>query len=112
MPFIVPISTHDGGTTQAAALTVVAQEGAASTGPFTSLTGTSASFSYTTDADSRAVVTDVYRPKDRYVRASITRATTDEASVGAVIAVQYGAAEQAVSHGSDVTVAYTQSPST
>ena len=110
--FIVPISTHDGGTTQPALASVTLQEGPASTGPFNALSGSSASFTYTTDADSRVLVSDVYRPKDRYVRASVVRATTDQASIGPIVAAQYGAAKQAVSHGSDISIAYTQSPST
>lgn len=43
-----------------------------------------------TDADSKAIVVDLYKPAMRYVFASLTRATQN-AVIGGVIAIQYQA---------------------
>lgn len=43
-----------------------------------------------TDADSKVLAVDVYKPTLRYVFASLTR-TTQDAIVGGIIAIQYGA---------------------
>jgi hypothetical protein len=43
-----------------------------------------------TDADSKALMVDVYKPTKRYVFASLTRADQN-AVVGGIIAIQYGA---------------------
>lgn len=43
-----------------------------------------------TDSDSKVIMVDVYKPPLRYVFGSLTR-TTQDAIVGGIIAIQYGA---------------------
>lgn len=53
------------------------------------------------DADSKALVVDVYKPTLRYVFAELTR-TTANAVVGGIIAIQYGASNKPTSHDASV----------
>lgn len=53
------------------------------------------------DADSKAIVVDVYRPTLRYVFGSLTR-TAQNAVVGTILAIQYGAHNKPTSQ--DATV--------
>lgn len=53
------------------------------------------------DADSKALVVDVYRPTLRYVFAELTR-TTANAVVGGIIAIQYSAANKPTSQAASV----------
>lgn len=53
------------------------------------------------DADSKAIVVDVYQPTLRYVFAELAR-TTQNAVVGGIIAIQYGAAAKPTSHDASV----------
>ncbi len=53
------------------------------------------------DADSKAIVVDVYKPTLRYVFAELAR-TTQNAVVGGIIAIQYGAAAKPTSHDASV----------
>lgn len=53
------------------------------------------------DADSKALVVDVYKPTLRYVFAELTR-TTANAVVGGIIAIQYQAANKPTSHAASV----------
>lgn len=53
------------------------------------------------DADSKALVVDVYRPTLRYVFAELTR-TTANAVVGGIIAIQYSAANKPTTQAASV----------
>lgn len=53
------------------------------------------------DADSKALVVDVYRPPLRYVFAELTR-TTANAVVGGIIAIQYSAANKPTTQAASV----------
>lgn len=53
------------------------------------------------DADSKALVVDVYRPTLRYVFAELTR-TTANAVVGGIVAIQYSAANKPTSQAASV----------
>jgi hypothetical protein len=53
------------------------------------------------DADSKALMVDVYKPTLRYVFASLTRADQN-AVVGGVIAIQYGAANKPTTQSASV----------
>lgn len=107
--FYVPVSTHTAAGTVAATFS----EGA-STSAFNTLTATSANMTGTTDADSRVMVVDIYRPKDRYVRTTITRATQNT-SIGPIVAELYGASKMAITQSTGDGIIDTdtvQSPST
>jgi len=54
-----------------------------------------------TDADSKVIMVDVYKPTLRYMFASLTR-TTANAVVGGIIAIQYGAHNKPTSHDASV----------
>lgn len=62
---------------------------------------TSAFTAAAADADSKALVVDVYKPTLRYVFASLTR-TAQNAVVGGIIAIQYGASNKPTSHDASV----------
>lgn len=82
--FLVPF----GAITTGAVTSVVAQQNSAnSTSGMASLSGTSVTVA--DSADNKLVVIDVNRPKERYVRCLVDRATQD-AVVGGIIAVLYG----------------------
>jgi hypothetical protein len=53
------------------------------------------------DADSKALMVDIYKPTLRYVFASLTRADQN-AVVGGVIAIQYGAANKPTTQSASV----------
>lgn len=53
------------------------------------------------DADSKVLLVDVYQPPLRYVFASLTR-TTQNAVIGGIIAIQYGARAKPTSHDASV----------
>jgi hypothetical protein len=53
------------------------------------------------DADSKALVVDVYKPTLRYQFASLTR-TTQDAIVGGIIAIQYTAEYRPTTHDASV----------
>lgn len=53
------------------------------------------------DADSKALVVDVYKPTLRYVFAELAR-TTQNAIVGGIIAIQYQASNKPTSHDASV----------
>lgn len=53
------------------------------------------------DADSKALVVDVFKPTLRYVFAELTRATAN-AVVGGIIAIQYQASNKPTSHAASV----------
>jgi len=53
------------------------------------------------DADSKVIMVDVYKPTLRYVFGSLTR-TTQNAVVGGIIAIQYGAGAKPTSQDASV----------
>ncbi len=53
------------------------------------------------DADSKVLMVDVYKPTLQYAFASLTR-TAQNAVVGAIIAIQYGAHNKPTSHDASV----------
>lgn len=57
-----------------------------------------------TDADSKVLMVDVYKPTLRYVFASLTRTAAD-AVVGGIIAIQYGATSKPTSQAASVIAA-------
>lgn len=83
-----------GDVTSGSVLTLAAQQNTAnSASGMATLAGSATFTAGATDADSKALVLDVYRPRERYVRAYLTR-TTQDAIVGGVIAIQYGATKK------------------
>ncbi len=67
---------------------------------------TSAFTADATSADSKALVVDVYQPPLRYMFASLTR-TTQDAIIGGIIAIQYGARSRPTAqHASVIASAY------
>lgn len=79
-----------GDVTTGCVLTLTAKGNSAnSTSSPTPVTQGSATFTAgDTDADSKALIVDVYEPQLRYMFASLTR-TTANAAVGGIIAIQY-----------------------
>jgi hypothetical protein len=68
----------------------------------TSHTGAAATFTAgASDADSKALITDLYKPLQQYVFANLTR-TTQNAVVGGIIAIQYSAGSRPTSHDASV----------
>lgn len=53
------------------------------------------------DADSKLLIVDVYKPPLRYVFGSLTR-TTQDAIVGGIVAIQYGAHNKPTSQAASV----------
>jgi hypothetical protein len=54
-----------------------------------------------TSADSKALVVDIFKPKQRYVFASLTRTAAD-AVIGGIIAIQYKAKKKPTAHAASV----------
>lgn len=83
-----------GDVTSGSVLTLVAQQNTAnSTSGMATVSGSATFTAGASDADSKVLALDVYRPRERYVRAYLTR-TTQDAVVGGVIAIQYGAGKR------------------
>lgn len=82
--FIVDLAT----VVDASVLTLNAQQNTAnSTSGMATITGASATFTASTSSN-KALLVDVYRPLQRYVRAAFTR-TAQNATVNTIIAIQY-----------------------
>ena len=93
-----------GDVTATSVLTLTAQANSAnSTSSPTPVTqkATDAFTAGASDADSKALVVDVYRPTLRYVFAELTR-TTANAVVGGIIAIQYSAANKPTTQAASV----------
>lgn len=93
-----------GDVTATSVLTLTAKANSAnSTGSPTPVTqkATDAFTAGAADADSKALVVDVYRPTLRYVFAELTR-TTANAVVGGIIAIQYSAANKPTTQAASV----------
>lgn len=107
--FLIPISTHLDTGTVAATFAM-----GATTSAFNTLLATSANMTGTTDADSRIMLVDIYRPSDQFVRGTITRATANT-SIGPITAELYGASRMDVTQSTAngvIDTDYVQSPST
>lgn len=79
---------------------IKAQQGQlANMGDAADLAGTAIAIADTDD--NKVLALEVYRPRERYVRAIVTRGTAN-AVLDGVIAIQYGAAEAPTSHDSTV----------
>lgn len=100
-----------GDVSDTSVLTLAAQQNTAnSTSGMATLSGTATFTAGATDADSKVLALDVYRPRERYVRAYLTR-TAANAVVGGVIAIQYGAGKRPVTpHASVIAYATTVEP--
>lgn len=81
-----------GDVTSGSVLTLLAKGNSAnSVSSPTPVTQTSCTFTAgASDADSKVLMVDVYKPTLRYMFGSLTR-TTQDAIVGGIIAIQYGA---------------------
>lgn len=85
-----------GDVTTTSVLTLACQQNTAnSTSGMATLAGSATFTAGASDADSKVLALDVYRPRERYVRAYLTRTTAD-AVVGGIIAIQYGATKKPV----------------
>lgn len=65
------------------------------------LTGSAAFTAGASDADSKVLVLDVYKPRQQFVRAKLTR-TTANAVVDGIIAIQYGAKSVPTAHAAAI----------
>lgn len=93
-----------GDVTATSVLTLTAKSNTAnstSTPTPTTQVGTAAFTAGGTDADSKVLMLDYYKPIDRYVFASLTR-TTANAAIGGIIAIQYSGRTRPSAH--DVSV--------
>lgn len=91
-----------GDITSGSVLTLAAQQNTAnSTSGMATLSGSATFTAGASDADSKVLALDVYRPRERYVRAYLTR-TTQDAIIGGVIAIQYGATKKPVTQHASV----------
>jgi hypothetical protein len=80
-----------GDVTATSALALKCEQNTAnSTSGMAELTSSAAFTAGASDADSMALVLDVYKPRERYVRAVLERGTAN-AVVDGIIAIQYGA---------------------
>lgn len=93
---ILDMSGYDGvifivdlaAVTDASVLTLNTQQNTANqTSGMATITGASATFTASTSSN-KALLVDVYRPLQRYVRAAFTR-TAQNATVNTIIAIQY-----------------------
>lgn len=102
--FIIPF-----GPIVAGAVTAIrAQQGAASNmSDAADLEGTGQTIADTDDE--KTFVIDIRNPEERYLRVVVDRATQN-ATVGAIIAIQYGAAKTPTTAGTDVTIETHASP--
>lgn len=96
-----------GDVTVASVLTLTAKANSAnsvsSPTPITQK-ATAAHTASATDADSKLLMVDVYKPTLRYVFASLTRTAAD-AVVGGIIAIQYGPASKPTTQAASVIAA-------
>jgi len=91
-----------GDVSDTSVLTLAAQQNIANSGTgMATLAGNATFTAGASNADSKALVLDVYRPRERYVRAYFTRATAN-AVMGGIIAIQYGAAKKPQSQAASV----------
>lgn len=91
-----------GDVTTGSVLGLAAQQNIAnSTSGMATLAGSATFTAGASDADSKVLALDVYRPRERYVRAYLTR-TTANAIIGGIIAIQYGAAKKPQSQAASV----------
>ncbi|PZU87340.1 MAG: hypothetical protein DI527_18875 [Chelatococcus sp.] len=80
-----------GDVTDTSVLTLKAQQNVANqTSGMANLAGTASFTAGATSADSKVLLLDVYKPRERYVRPVLTRATAN-AVVDGIIAIQYDA---------------------
>lgn len=84
----------------------VEQNTANSTSGMAALTGNATFTAGATDADNKMLVVDVIRPKERYVRAALTR-TAANAVVDGIFAIQYKASTKPVTADSSVLASAT-----
>lgn len=93
-----------GDVTSGSVLSLVAKGNTAnstsSPSPVTQATATYTALS-ASDSDSKMLMVDVYKPPLRYIFASVTR-TTQDAIIGGVIAIQYGAHNKPTSQAASV----------
>jgi len=91
-----------GDITSGAVLTLAAQDGAASNlSDAAAITGAGALTAGASDYDNKLLVLDVYRPKKRYIRATLARATQN-AVVENIVALLYNVKSKPVTQGSTV----------
>jgi hypothetical protein len=94
--FIVPI----GAITAGAVTSIKVQQCDTSGGSYADLTGTAVTIA--DDADDKTFYVEVIRPREQYLKLVVDRATQN-ATVGSVIAVLFGAGNKPVSHGATVS---------
>jgi hypothetical protein len=91
-----------GDVSDTSVVTLTAQQNTAnSTSGMATLSGSATFTAGASDADNKLLVLDVYRPRERYVRAVFTSATANAVKDG-VIAIQYGPRVMPVTQGSTV----------
>lgn len=91
-----------GDVTDTAVLTLKAQQNTAnSTSGMADLVGTAAFTAGASDADNKGLALDVHKPRERYVRAVLTRGTAN-AAVSGIIAIQYDARRKPTAHDASV----------
>lgn len=92
-------------------VSMYAQSAASTTSTFIAIDGSSAVWAAGPVSRTNTLITDVYKPVDRYVRAYVTRGTSNTA-LGGVSAIRYGSKKTpCTATSSDTAVAYTISAS-
>jgi len=91
-----------GDVTTACVLTLTAEQNVLnSASGMATLTGSATFTAGATDADSKVLMLDVNQPRERYVRANLTR-TVANAVVGGILALQYSAGNEPTTHDASV----------
>lgn len=94
--FIVPV----GAVAASAVTTIKVQQCDTSGGSYADLEGTAVSIA--DDEDNTCKYVDVKLPRERYLKVVVERDGTNAATIGAIVALQYGARSRSVSHAADV----------
>ena len=84
------------GAQDAAATAAIQAAGSTDDSTFADITGALATSPV--NSDDKILVLDVYRPQDRYIRTTLTRAGTTNTTWGGTLAIRYGAHNKPTTH--------------
>jgi hypothetical protein len=94
--YIVPV----GAVAAGAVTTIKVQQCDTSGGVYADLDGPDVSIA--DDDDNKCKYVDVFRPREQYVKCIVERDGSNAATLGGIIAVQYGSRRTPVTHGTNV----------